>query len=610
MFREGARVVPLRHRWGPDRKLVRICVARRPENHNVSVGVGLEGPLDLMSGSTEEKNNSRDRAVADVSQRLAVAADAFEALMSGKEGRMADLMDHARLLRQAQVALQRSEDRLSAIMESSHAAMIGRNLDGIITEWNAGAETIFGYSAAEAVGQPISMLLPAEHRDEPAQLLERIKRGERIDDYETVRIRKDGKRIHVSLIVSPIKDPAGEVVGTFTIGQDITVRLNMEAQLWQAHKMESIGILARGIAHNFNNILAVIQGYASLLMMARDLPASVTDQAQKISQATDRAANLTRQLLVFSQRQELRPEDLDLNEAVESMASMLQPILGEDITVRVIAKPDLPFIHADLAKVEQVLLNLAVNARDAMPKGGQLFIATDVVIIGEDYARRNPDAFAGQFVLLTVSDSGSGIVPGDVPHIFDPFFTTKDVGKGIGLGLSTVYGIVKQHRGWIEIESVPNKGTAFRIFFPSVKRKADVRPVREPGAKLREGTETILLVEDESSLRGPVRTILERHGFRVIEAGSGVEALSVWKQRQDRVDLLLVDLVMPDGMSGQDLAEMLRVEKPQLRVLYTSGYSADAARLHCPLVDGVNFLQKPYHADKLLHTVRNCLDTE
>ncbi|MHB8522171.1 MAG: PAS domain S-box protein [Limisphaerales bacterium] len=563
-----------------------------------------------MSGSTEEKANSRERAVADLGQRLLAAADAFEALMNGKEDRLADLLNHARLLRDAQATLRGSEDRLSAIVESSHAAMISRTLDGIITEWNTGAEAIFGYSAAEAIGQPIALLLPPEHRDEPAQLLERIKRGERIDDFETVRIRKGGKRIHVSLIVSPIKDAAGEVVGTFTIGQDITVRLNLEAQLWQAHKMESIGILARGIAHNFNNILAVIQGYASLLMMARDLPASVTDQAQKISQATDRAANLTRQLLVFSQRQELRPEDLDLNGAVESMASMLQPILGEDITVRVIAKPDLAFIHADLAKLEQVLLNLAINARDAMPKGGQLFIATDEVVVDEDYTRRNPDAVVGRFVLLTVSDSGSGIAPENLPHVFDPFFTTKDVGKGIGLGLSSVYGIVKQHRGWIEIDTVPNKGTTVRTFFPSVERKVAVRPVLPAGPRPREGTETILLVEDETSLRGPVRSILERHGFRVIEAGSGVEALSVWKHRQDRVDLLLVDLVMPDGMSGQDLAEMLRVEAPHLRVLYTSGYSTEAARLHCPLVEGVNFLQKPYHADKLLQTVRSCLDTE
>jgi PAS domain S-box-containing protein len=552
------------------------------------------------------------QSVSDLVRRLGAAADASPAWVASEGDRSAELAAFSELLREAKEALQQNEDTLrqiTAMVESSHDAIIGASSKGVISSWNPGAEAIFGYSPAEAIGQPLSLLAPPDRVGELRQTMERLKRGERINAFETIRLRKDGRRVHVSLSIAAVKDDSGVVTGALGVAKDMTAQLNLEAQLWQAHKMESIGILARGIAHNFNNILAVIQGYASLLMMTDDLPAPVTDYARKISQSTDRAATLTRQLLAFSQREEMQRDNLDLNQVVESMAAMLQPILGEDITLRVNTKIDLSMVHADLGKLEQILLNLAVNARDAMPRGGQLFITTDTVMVDEDHARRNREAACGKFVVLSVSDSGSGIASEHLPHVFDPFFTTKEVGKGIGLGLSIVYGIVKQHAGWIEIDTAVGKGTTVRVFLPAQESTVEAGAAPAVAGKMRVGTETVLLVEDESSLRGPVRSILERQGFHVLEAGSGVEALAVWRHHQSSIDLLLVDVVMPDGMSGPDLAETLRVDNPRLRVLFTSGYTADVAGLHWPMKKGVSFLQKPYHADKLVDAVRDCLDS-
>jgi two-component system cell cycle sensor histidine kinase/response regulator CckA len=372
--------------------------------------------------------------------------------------------------------------------------------------------------------------------------------------------------------------------------------------------MESIGQLAGGVAHDFNNILVVIQGNASLLLEAKNLSESDADLAKQIINAAERAAGLTRQLLVFGRKQVMQPDHLDLNQVVGNMTKMLQRILGEDIALRSDYSPTLPAVFADAGMIEQVLLNLAVNARDAMPSGGQLMIATASKTIGQEYAQQNPSAAPGRCVCLSVTDTGCGIVPGNLSRIFEPFFTTKGVGKGTGLGLATVYAIVKQHRGWIEVDSQVDKGTTFRIYLPAAKDTNAKQKATAVTHELPRGDEVILVVEDEQAVRLLVGNLLQRCGYTVFSAVSGVEALNLWGQHKDEIQLLLTDMVLPDGMMGRELAEKLKGEKPKLRVVYTSGYSANLAGKGPALVEGVNFLQKPYHPQKLAQTVRDCLD--
>jgi PAS domain S-box-containing protein len=389
---------------------------------------------------------------------------------------------------------------------------------------------------------------------------------------------------------------------------DVTERQSLEAQLRQAQKMESVGQLAGGIAHDFNNILTVIQGHTTLLGMTGNLSGDAQESTRQIALAAERAANLTRQLLTFSRRQIIQPKNLDLNEVVNNMTKMLRRLLGEDITLQVNYTAALPLVHADPGMMEQILLNLAVNSRDAMPKGGRLFIDTSVASVDKAYAEQNPEAIIGEFVCLTVKDTGSGIAPETLARIFEPFFTTKDVGKGTGLGLATVYGIVQQHRGWIKVASAVGQGTTFQIFLPTAGGKAAAQDAQTREPRVRGGKETVLIVEDEAPLRTLVRSVLERYGYRVIEAVSGVSALSLWEQHKDKIQLVLTDMVMPHGISGRELATKLLAQKPELKVIYSSGYSLAVVGTDMVLQEGLNFLQKPYHPRKLAQAVRDCLD--
>ncbi|HEX3797933.1 MAG TPA: PAS domain S-box protein [Verrucomicrobiae bacterium] len=390
---------------------------------------------------------------------------------------------------------------------------------------------------------------------------------------------------------------------------DVTDRQNLEAQLRQAQKMESVGQLAGGIAHDFNNILTVIQGHGSLLSMSPSLTGDAKDSAQQIGLAAERAANLTRQLLTFSRRQIIQPKNLDFNDVVNNMTKMLRRLLGEDISLQVSYTPSLPLIHADPGMMEQILLNLSINARDAMPKGGKLFINTSLATVDRAYAELKPEATPGDYVRLTVKDTGTGIPPEILPHIFEPFFTTKDIGKGTGLGLATVYGIVQQHHGWITASSTLNTETVFQIFLPVVKgARAGAAGAIPAEPKVHGGKETILVVEDEPPLRVLVRSVLERYGYRVLEAVSGVAALSVWETHKDEIQLLLTDMVMPHGLSGQELGKKLLAEKPELKIIYCSGYSLAMVGTDMVLQEGLNFLQKPYHPRKLAQAIRDCLD--
>ena len=388
-----------------------------------------------------------------------------------------------------------------------------------------------------------------------------------------------------------------------SLAVDVTERLNLEAQLRQSQKMESIGQLAGGIAHDFNNLLTVINGHTSLLMASEKPTPKGADSLKEIVEAGKRASALTRQLMTFSRKQDLHPQILDLNEVVNQITKMLRRILGEDVALHVDFSPGLPSIKADVGMIEQVLVNLAVNSRDAMPRGGQLLIRTSAVALDLAAAQQNPEAAPGRFVCLTFSDSGCGIAPEYLGRIFEPFFTTKDQEHGTGLGLATVYGIVKQHRGWISVQSRLGDGTTFQVFLPASNAPSGALQMTPTEQPVIGGTETLLVVEDEIPLLKLMQHILEGHGYKVLACTNGREALDIWGKHQKKIDLLLTDLILPDGMAGTELARILYAAKPALKILFTSGYDADRLAKEFPPGTAFKMVQKPFHARKLAEMV-------
>jgi signal transduction histidine kinase/ActR/RegA family two-component response regulator len=381
-----------------------------------------------------------------------------------------------------------------------------------------------------------------------------------------------------------------------------------EEQVRQSQKMEAIGQLAGGVAHDFNNLLTAILGYSSMAQYALDEKHPIREYVGEIINAGERAASLTRQLLAFSRRQLMQPKLLDLNDIVTNLTKMLQRILGEHVPMHLKLHPLPLMTYSDAGMLDQVLLNLAVNARDAMPGGGELHIETTMKEITKTDIGTNGELAPGKYVCLRVSDTGCGIPVANIPRIFDPFFTTKEPGKGTGLGLATVFGIVKQHQGGIHVNSEVGKGSTFEVLIPASNESLSAA-TGSLNTELPRGTETILVVEDESVVRRLTRDILEEHGYEVLEAGDGVEALKVWEQHQSRVQLLLTDIVMPEGISGLDLAARLQVPRPDLKVIFTSGYSADLAGRELNLQEGQNFLAKPSRPHQILAAVRRCLDS-
>jgi PAS domain S-box-containing protein len=417
-----------------------------------------------------------------------------------------------------------------------------------------------------------------------------------------VEVHRDGRTLSWSFF--PIL--VSQVVQCYAF--DVTDRLNLEAQLRQSQKMETVGQLAAGIAHDFNNILTVIQGHAELLMLEPNLALQMAEALKHISSAASRAAYLTRQLLTFSRRQVMQPRILDLNEVVGSVTKTLNRVLGDQVSLQCNYSTHLPPVLADASMLEQLITNLASNARDAMPNGGQLIVSTFSTEIDEDYAHDHPEARAGQFVCLGVSDTGTGMDKATLNHIFEPFFTTKEVGKGTGLGLATVYGIVKLHNGWIEVESRIGMGSTFTVFLAAARAGFGDTTTLTERASVRGGNEVILVVEDEIALRGLMRSVLLHYGYRVLDAASGGEALTVWERNSGKIDLLLTDIVLPDRVDGQELASEMRKQKPRLKIVYTSEFGLELAGREADLKEGVNLLQKPFQPLALARTVRCCLD--
>ena len=416
----------------------------------------------------------------------------------------------------------------------------------------------------------------------------------------TVRWVRDDRRVLRDDVGQPV-----EVVGCWT---DITDQRLLEDELRQSQKMESVGLLAGGIAHDFNNLLMVIRCHVELLQANEKPSESTVEPFNRIMAAADRATNLTRQLLAFSRKQVMRMEDLDLNALTSALARLLGPTLGAQIALETHLGEALPAVHVDRSMIEQVVMNLAVNARDAMPKGGRLSLTTSIQEFTAADQLNHPESRPGRYVCLAISDTGNGIAAAHLPRIFEPFFTTKELGKGTGLGLATVYGIIKQHQGWAEVESSLGSGTTFRIYLPATTQPALAPASPVPVSPAQGGHETILVVEDEPALRGLVRTILQRQGYKVFTAASGVEALQAWSQRLDQIDLLLTDLVMPEGLTGWELARQLQTEKPGLKAIYMSGYSQEINRPDAVVGRNVRFLAKPFGARILMEAVRSCLD--
>ena len=379
-------------------------------------------------------------------------------------------------------------------------------------------------------------------------------------------------------------------------------RRKLQEQFLQAQKMESIGQLAGGVAHDFNNILTVIQGHASMLRLKTSLPDEVRGSINQILLAAERATTLTRQLLTFSRKQATQSRVLDLNEVVANMTKMLKHILRADVSLNVNYGSQSFLVRADCGMMEQVLMNLAINARDAMPRGGKLIISTSDECIGPEYVQLNPQGSVGDFVCLAVTDTGEGIPPENLARIFEPFFTTKPVGQG------TVYGIIRQHNGWLTVYSELGKGTVFRIYLPAAKEREDKKMERTVVQDVRGGNETILLIEDEAPLRALDRSILEGYGYEVIEADCAGAAMKQWRENQSRISLVLTDIVIPGGAAGPDLAKKFQAEKPTLRIIFSSGYSVDVVEKDFELREGVNFLQKPYSPHKLAQAVREVLE--
>ena len=497
--------------------------------------------------------------------------------------------------------------RLSTAMEQASESIVITDVQGQILYVNPAFEKLTGYARQEAIGQNPRLLKSGSHDDAfYTKLWQTVARGE-VWQGHIINRKKDGTLFEEEATITPVRNPAGKVINYVAVKRDVTREIELEAQIRQVQKMEGIGQLAGGVAHDFNNILAAIMMQAQLTESTENLPASVVEDMQHIRQSCERGANLTRQLLLFSRKQVSQPRDLDLNDSVANISKMLRRVIGENISMQLNLSSKSVMAHADPGMLDQVLLNLAVNARDAMNHQGRVTIATTEELVDEATANRHPDARPGTYACLAVSDTGTGIAPEVLPRIFEPFFTTKEMGKGTGLGLATVFGIIKHHKGWIKVETELGKGTTFRIFLPSIARPLQ-SSAQKNRAALPRGTETILLAEDDFSVRAITRRFLETQGYTVVEAKNGVEALELWPQNRDRIQLLLTDLLMPEGVNGRDLARKIQADRPDLKVIYFSGYSADLAGQGLTLEPGKNFLKKPFTPSELLEMIRRNLD--
>jgi hypothetical protein len=555
---------------------------------------GSEFPVEIsLSPVSTEMGTLVLSAIRDITDRKRIAEELRRA--------------NEELYRRTAEQLGEYRSRLASIIDSSEDAIISKDLSGIITSWNKGAERIYGYAPEEVIGKSISMLIPADRANEISEILHKISNGESLDHYESARITKDGRHLDVSISVAPLHNAIGEIVGASAIARDITGQKRAEVQLRQAQKMEAVGRLAGGVAHDFNNILGIINACTEFLRDRIDRASETSIYVENIKKAVERGTSLTRQMLTFSRTNKIQSQILDLNERLREITKLLRPLLGEDVEILIVSKTPAAVVEADPGQLDQIVVNLAVNARDAMPRGGKFILETGEAKFDQEFAERHPSMVPGKYILLAVSDTGSGMDEATASRIFEPFFTTKEAGKGTGLGLATVYGIVKQSGGHILVYSEPGHGTTFKIYLPNAEDKIGLKskPDVETESPKHYGA-TILLVEDDEIMRGLTRQLLQEHGYTVVEADDGNSAIEWIESHPGPIDLLLTDVVMR-RMSGPELAERLSVSHPTLKIVYMSGYTGELMANREVLKPGVTLLEKPFSRTALLNTIHSSL---
>jgi len=558
---------------------------------------GLDVPFICVSGTISE-----EMAVA------AMKAGANDWVTKGQLKRLLPAIERELREARGRAALRASEASYAHLVERAPVGIYRSSPAGRFLSVNAALVRILGYDSAADV---LRLDMARDVYADPAErqrLLDRDTYTDReYDEVEATWKRKDGRLLSVQLSVRAVRKGAGEVEYYETFVRDVTEQRRLQQQRGQSQKMEAVGRLAGGIAHDFNNLLTVITSYSDLLLQDLGGEDPKREDVEQVRKAAEGAAALTRQLLAFSRQQVLAPRVVSLSVVVQGVEKMLRRVIGEDVDLVTALDLNVGSVKADVGQLEQVLMNLAVNARDAMPTGGKLTIETANVEHDPDYAREREAALLRRFVMLAVSDTGIGMDEATKARIFEPFFTTKEPGKGTGLGLATVYGIVQQSGGFIWVYSEPGHGTTFKIYLPQVEAPLEGRAVGAAPGDLPRGTETILLVEDAAAVRAVTRQVLERQGYTVLEAAHGAAALQTAAGHPGPIHLLLTDVVMP-VLSGRQLADQLARLRPDAKVLYASGYTDDAVVRHGVLEAGISYLQKPFTADSLARKVREVLD--
>jgi PAS domain S-box-containing protein len=495
---------------------------------------------------------------------------------------------------------------LTTAIEQADEAVVITDTAGTIEYANPACEALTGYSRAELLGHNPRILNSGVQGEALYRALWETIASGKVWRGRLVNKRKDGTLHTLDGTISPVRNAQGDITNYVAVRRDMTATLALEAQFRQAQKMEAVGRLAGGVAHDFNNMLSVVLSYTGLILSDLKSDDPLRADIEEIQKAGQRAADLTRQLLTFSRQQVVLPKVIDLNQIIAGMEKMVGRLLGADVEVTLLPAARLGKVKADPGQIEQIVMNLAVNARDAMPSGGKLTIQTNNVELDEHYTAEHLGVTAGPHVMLAVTDTGIGMDKETQGQIFEPFFTTKEKGKGTGLGLSIVFGIVKQSGGHVWVYSEPGKGTTFKVYLPRTDAKADASPSQAPAAEARGGSETILLVEDDEQVRAVAVGILRRRGYTVLEAPGAGEALLVVEQYGAKINLLVTDVVLP-RMNGPQLAERVRASRPDIKVLFMSGYTDEAIIQHGILDSGVTFLQKPITPDSLARKVREAL---
>lgn len=581
----------------------RSTFAGSPKTRRMGAGLSLKGrrrdgsEFDVEISISPVSTGSGTlvlSAIRDISDRKRIEEDLRRA--------------HEELHRKTAQEIGEYRARLAAIIDSSEDAIIGKDLDGTITSWNRGAQRMYGYSPEEVIAKNISILTLKDRPDEIPKILERIRHGEHITHYESIRVTKDGRQLDVSISISPIRDSKGRIVGASAIARDVTEQKRDEERLRQAQKMEAVGRLAGGLAHDFNNILGIVTACTDLLRSHSQPDEESAPYLANIRKAVERGKSLTRQLLAFTRKSKVQPQLIDLNTHLNDVTKLIRPLMGDDVEISVVARCPSAVIEIDPGQLDQIILNLGVNSRDAMPRGGKFILETADVEVDQAFADQHRPMTPGRYVVLAVSDTGSGMDAATTSRIFEPFFTTKEVGKGTGLGLATVYGILQSAGGHIWVYSEPGHGATFRIYLPSAEEKmGEQAKIPAAASPARRDGITVLLVEDDEIMLSLTRQLLVENGYSVLDATNGADAKQLVKAHPGPIHLLLTDVVMR-GMSGPDLVADVSASHPEVQPVFMSGYTGELIAQDQHSTRSVPLLEKPFTRAALYKILDNVLD--